>query len=140
MILYVSGPMRGYPSFNFPVFDHAAHVLSEDHHTVFNPVEHDRMLYPDIESWEGFVTGDTALCPKFNLPTSLAWDFQSILRSDGIVLLKGWESSSGARAERFVAEVVGKQVWIINLYGTMRYWLELDNPGRMEYPRLGDQR
>lgn len=138
MKLYISGPMRGYPNFNFPLFDHAQRLLEAAGHTCYNPAEHDRETYPDIEEWEGFASGDTGKCPQFNLPTSLAWDFASILKADGIVLLPGWERSSGAKAERFVAEAVGKTVFEIRMDGQrrMRWWLDVTEAPRMAYPQL----
>ena len=136
MKVYLSGPMRGYPNFNFPAFDDAAERLATLGIQVFNPAAHDRQIYPDIEQWDGFATGDPAQCPQFNLPQSLAWDFQMILDSDAIVLLPGWAQSSGARAERFVAECVGKAVlyYVPNFVGT--YYLELDPEASMAYPTV----
>lgn len=137
MKLYVSGPMRGYPKFNFPTFDLAEQILKLDNHEVFNPAAHDRELYPDIESWAGFESGDPAQCPAFNLPASLAWDFKAIAECDGIVLLGGWEKSSGARAERFVAEVTGKKVFFFSARAEGRGAILLqDLDTRMEYPAI----
>lgn len=113
MRIYLSGPMRGYPSFNFPFFDKVGAALQRQGYRVSNPAAHDRLIYPDIESWPGFETGDPEQCPQFNLPNSLIWDFQAILDVDGIAMLPGWERSNGARAERFVAEAVGKQTWLV---------------------------
>ena len=39
MNIYVAGPMRGYPEFNFPSFHAAAAQLRAAGHTVFNPAE-----------------------------------------------------------------------------------------------------
>lgn len=138
MTLYISGPMRGYPAFNFPLFHHVQRLLEAAGHTCYNPAEHDEEIYPDIEQWEGFASGDTAQCPRFNLPASLAWDFQSILHADGIVLLPGWKNSSGAKAERFVAECVGKAVFEIELAGKhgARWWLSPPAPPCMAYPQI----
>ncbi len=134
MKFYISGPMRNHPSFNFPAFDRAQELLEANGHTCFNPAAHDRTIYPDIESWDGFASGDTALCPKFDLPSSLAWDFASILEADAIVLLPGWEASSGAKAERFVAEAVGKLVLLYKKGVSGAYYLEADSVHRMAYP------
>lgn len=136
MKLYISGPMRNHPSFNFPAFDHAQKLLEDGGHLCYNPAAHDRETYPDIEQWEGFETGDTEKCPQFDLPTSLSWDFASILDADAIVLLPGWESSSGAKAERFVAEAVGKLVLLLKCWGEKNYYLEADPVHRMAYPTI----
>ncbi len=42
MNLYLAGPMRGIPGFNFPKFDEVAATLRFIGHTVFSPAEHDR--------------------------------------------------------------------------------------------------
>lgn len=145
MILYVSGPMRGYPNFNFPAFDAATAVLRDMGHEVHNPAEHDRGLYPDIESWPGFSSGDVVQCPAFNLSGSLAWDFQRILDSHGIVMLPGWEKSSGAKAERFLAECVGRYVFTIERgqqeddMQSGRPYLLLDDRQMIQWPQLKEE-
>lgn len=111
MILYLSGPMRGHLSFNFPTFDAVAKSLRSQGFGVLSPAEHDRETYPDIEQWEGFESGSEEQCPQFVLSNSLAWDFQAITDSDGIALMPGWEGSRGSRAERFVAECIGKPIY-----------------------------
>ncbi len=114
MILYLSGPMRGYPNFNFPRFFEVAEALRRQGHMILNPAEHDCQVYPDIMEWPGFAAGNTDECPAFNLPDSLAWDFKTIVCDvEGIALLPGWERSSGAKAERFVAEATGRSVWLV---------------------------
>lgn len=136
MILYLSGPMRGHPSFNFPLFDSVAKSLRSQGYGVMNPAAHDRDLYANIEEWPGFETGDPEQCPQFNLPKSLAWDFQTILDCDGIALLPGWERSSGARAERFVAECVGKEVWRVFRHEEGDYYVILHQVQMMDFPQL----
>jgi len=112
MRVYISGPMRGFPQFNFPRFDAVAQLLRNSGVVVFNPSENDQCEYPDIDKWPGFAQGDTNTCPKFDLQKSLRWDFARILESNGIVMLPGWQHSVGAQAERYVAEVTGKDVYI----------------------------
>lgn len=109
---YVSGPMRGYPCFNFDAFDSLAAQLEADGYDVINPAQHDREVYPDIEKWEGFATGDVDACPEFNLHEALAWDLTQVAACDELVLLPGWEESSGAKHERYVAEVCNKSIWL----------------------------
>lgn len=98
---YVAGPMRGYHHFNFPAFAEAAEQLRKWGYIVLSPAERDiaEGFDPTLNSLDGF-----------NVEEALAADFQMILQSDVIVLLPGWEKSRGARAERFVAEMVGKNV------------------------------
>lgn len=136
MKVYLSGPMRGHAYFNFPLFDEVAERLRKLGMTVRNPAQHDRDIYPDIEQWDGFETGDPERCPKFNLPQSLAWDFAMILDSDAIVLLPGWEKSSGATAERFVAECIGVAVLYYVPLSDDTFYLEYDSTHMMQYPRV----
>lgn len=135
-VVYLSGPMRGYRSFNFPLFDVAAKLLRKAGIDVRNPTEHDREIYPDIEQWEGFATGDTTKCPKFILPESLRWDFGAILEADGIILLPGWRESSGAKAELFVAEATGKMVWEFELLSGERFTIRPIGAVQMGYPEV----
>ena len=138
MILYLSGPMRGRPSFNFPTFDAVAKSLRSQGYAILSPAEHDRELYPDIEHWPGFASGSEAECPKFALPSSLAWDFQAITDSDGIALMDGWDESRGSRAERFVAECVGKPVFRVVPVDAGGYTLIRDSRIVMLCPEIAD--
>lgn len=104
--------MTGIARFNFPLFDEVAADLRAEGWYVLNPAEHDRAVYPDIETWPGFETGDSQACPQFDRAAALAWDARAITASRAIVLLPGWEGSAGARFERLVAEQTGKYVWL----------------------------
>lgn len=135
MTVYLSGPMRGYPYFNFPKFDAAAKDLRTLGVVVMNPADHDRSIYPNIEDWPGFETGDPKKCPDFNLPNSLQWDFAAILDADAIVMLEGWNWSAGAKAERFVAESIGTPVMLYR--GNAKWFsLRLDPKARMTGPNV----
>lgn len=115
MRLYVAGPMRDYPEFNFPLFDSVSAELRAQGHTVMNPAEHDRAAYKGIEQWPGYASGDITLCPEFNFHDAMRWDLSKVLQCDGIVLLPNWEHSSGARTERFTAEQTGRRVFLADL-------------------------
>lgn len=132
--------MRGYRNFNFPAFDEVARALRHAGHEVFNPAQHDCEVYPNIREWPGFASGDTTLCPEFNLPMSLRWDFARIMDADAIAMLPGWTRSSGAKAERFIAEAVGLPVYDVMLYNDGHVRLALDaEQQRMGYPTLKEQ-
>ena len=102
--IYIAGPMRGIPLWNFPAFDRAAAALRLQGWTVFNPAEHDRDEgldendYPKLPAW-------------FTLEKALQWDFARIIEAGNICLLDGWEESSGAAKELRVAEDIGAKVW-----------------------------
>jgi hypothetical protein len=90
--IYLSGPMTGYPDFNYPSFDLAAATLREMGYQVFNPAE------------------------QFGRDQSLEWeqymrlDIGAILECDEVCVLDGWEQSVGARLEVAVALSIGLPV------------------------------
>lgn len=105
--IYVAGPMRGLPDYNFPQFDAAAQALKDEGWSVINPADTDRN------------EGGTDTCPhEFDPNTSyedrefmrvaMARDISAICnRCTAIYMLKGWERSSGAKAEHAVAQAIG---------------------------------
>lgn len=110
MKIYVAGPMRGIPEFNFPAFNEATAVLRTKGHTVFNPAERDNERHgTDIS--KGNATGDESVAAKehgFDLREALAEDLDWICRNaDAIALLPGWRDSKGANAELAVAKALG---------------------------------
>ena len=111
MKIYLAGPMRGYPNFNFPAFDKAADLLRRQGFTVFSPAEHDRTKHPDIENNP---TGDEEIAASqtgFSLREALAADTNYICKTaDAIALLPGWEESRGVAAELALAKALGHTV------------------------------
>lgn len=115
MKLYLAGPMRGIPYFNFPAFFQAAKDLRANGHFVFNPAERDQAKYGD-EVWKASPTGnlDDVKHLNFSLREALAADTQFIcLEAEGIALLPGHERSSGARAELALANALGLQTIVL---------------------------
>ena len=116
MRIYLAGPMRGIPYFNFPMFDRAAAALRGEGHTVFSPADHDReMNGQEIE--DANPEGDEDLAGKRNgfsihkaLKADLAWICQ---HADAVALLPGWEKSTGARAEHATAVALGITIIIL---------------------------
>lgn len=105
MKVYVAGPMRGVPSFNFPAFDHATAILRGQGYEVVSPAEHDR----DTGFDPAGLTGDEDLSTLgFDLAEALMWDLTEVAACDGVFLLPGWEHSSGARAELALAAALGR--------------------------------
>jgi hypothetical protein len=116
MKVYVAGPMRGIPEFNFPAFHTATAKLREQGHHVFNPAEKDNERHgKDISK------GNEAGCEKiaaeqhgFNLREALGHDLQFICaEADAIALLPGWENSKGAKAEHATALALGLEVIVL---------------------------
>lgn len=113
MKIYVAGPMRGIPEFNFPAFNTAAALLRSQGHLVFNPAERDNERHgKDISI--GNITGCEVTAAKehgFSLREALADDTKFIcLEADAIALLPGWENSKGAKAELALSEALGHKV------------------------------
>jgi hypothetical protein len=116
MKIYVAGPMRGIPEFNFPAFNAAAAALRALGHWVFNPAERDNETHgTDIS--KGNLTGDEAQATKdhgFNLRDALGDDLAFICKhADAIALLPGWERSKGANAEKATAEALGLELMFL---------------------------
>lgn len=96
--IYIAGPMKGLPLFNFPAFDAAETSLRVQGWDVINPAELDREVGfdPAIGSTEADVT------PTF-LEGAMRRDVEAIMRADAIAMLPGWEKSTGAKAEMHLA-------------------------------------
>ena len=116
MRVYLAGPMTGIPAFNYPAFNAAAARLRRAGHYVFNPAEHDTAVYgTDISA--GNETGcvrqaanDHGFCRRTALRDDLAWICD---HAEAVALLPGWERSSGARAEKALADALGLPVMIL---------------------------
>lgn len=100
--IYIAGPMRGYPQFNFPAFDRAAALGRSLGWDVISPAEMDR---------EHGIDENTAPSVDVN-GGEPAWVRVFILRDvnilintlkaeagDAIAVLPGWEKSVGAVGE-----------------------------------------
>ncbi len=96
MNLYLAGPMRGLPAFNFPAFLAAAKRLRSYGHTVWNPAERDLA--------DGFD-------PVHHEPESflhyMQHDLPQVMRAEAVAVLPGWRNSKGARLEVMVATECG---------------------------------
>lgn len=88
-MIYLSGPMTGYPDFNYPAFRKAASVFRMNGLEVFDPSE--------------CFDGDQTLSKE----TYMREDITAVLKATLVVTLDGWEQSSGARLEVEVAKAIG---------------------------------
>jgi hypothetical protein len=108
--VYLAGPMRGIPEFNFPAFHRAAAELRTLGHAVFNPAERDNEKHgTDIS--RGNASGDESQAARehgFSLREALGADLAYICEhADAIALLPGWERSKGVAAELATARALG---------------------------------
>lgn len=109
MKIYLAGPMRGIPNFNFPAFDFAAEKLREEGHEVFSPADNDRKEIGE-ESLINERGDENELAAKtgYTIRKALATDLRWICNhADAVALLRGWRNSSGATAEAATANALG---------------------------------
>lgn len=117
MKIYLAGPMRGIPEFNFPAFHAATKRLRADGHTVFNPAENDEKTHGTGFS-KSNKTGDLAEATSkgFSIRQALGDDLAWICaEADAVYLLPGWSKSRGAIAERATALALGLLVYYISI-------------------------
>lgn len=96
--VYISGPMRGYPELNFPLFRSVTERFRAAGHTVVSPVE--------IGERDNLTLG-----PNRGGASYLKADLVEVLDCDAMVLLPGWEKSVGARCEAAVGVSLGFQFY-----------------------------
>lgn len=107
--IYIAGPMRGIPFYNFPEFDRAAEKLFNEGWDPVNPAELDRELGYHPEDMP--VNFDWNSIPEgFPLKAIVAKDIDALTECDAIYMLAGWEKSKGAKAEVAVAMWLGLEV------------------------------
>jgi len=109
MKIYLAGPMRHIPYYNFPAFDRVAEKLREEGHEVVSPADMDRetgfdaMNLPEDSDWG-------AIPDHFSLEKCIDRDLEKVKWCDAIYILPGWKNSTGALAEYHVAKWWGKRV------------------------------
>jgi hypothetical protein len=103
---YVAGPMSGHADLNRPAFEKARTFIEERDPKATAIIPHE---IPPIEH------GDDPCPPTHTAQTTgghgaacyLRADLLTLLESDRIYVLRGWETSVGARAEVQTAVVAG---------------------------------
>lgn len=91
--IYLSGPMTGYPEFNYPHFNRVAGELRKMGHEVYNPAEF-KYDEPTFPARKAFAEYSAYICNE----------------ADTIVLLTGWEKSLGVSAELALAKNCGLEI------------------------------
>ena len=104
--VYLAGPMRGIPEFNFPAFHDWATYLRARGYEVFSPAEKGCEIEvtndPDLQNSIAFRR------KVFALDTAYICE-----HADIIALMPDWHISLGARAEYALAKAIGLQVMIL---------------------------
>jgi len=104
---YVSGPMRGLPDFNFPAFDDASERGRRLGYTIISPADMDRANGVDENTDPVEAESEIRVFVELDVGVLLHLKPE---HGDGIALLPGWERSTGALAELFVARWLGLRV------------------------------
>lgn len=127
---YIAGPMTNRPHFNFPTFDAVAAMLRRwTDWTVHNPHEHDQEAYPGIDEAAATLVGDVVAIADevgFSFTDAMRWDLVHVAESENLVLLPEWETSTGAKAERFVGELTGSTIWLAHQLTNGEWTIALD--------------
>jgi hypothetical protein len=117
--IYLGGPMRGLPDFNFPAFHRAAAALRNNpDYIVCNPAEHDEFTYGK----ELFQGNGNERAGEFDIRAALGYDCNWICKNADIVaLLPGWLDSIGAMAEYRLAVALQLEVWLLHVNGEIMW-------------------
>ena len=109
MKIYLAGPMRGIPDYNFPMFDMAASNLRAKGYTVFSPADNDRekgyVGKPEEEIMRDCIMDDLTYIAR---------------EAEAFALLPGWEASKGVAAEVALAIFLGLTLIVLTedmIYG-----------------------
>jgi len=110
--VYIAGPMKGIPLFNFPEFDFTAEHIEEDWDNceAVNPAQIDRdngfdpTSLPDDYDWN-------IIPPSAGTREEIMRrDINALLTCQAIYMLPGWENSAGAKAELHLARWAGLEI------------------------------
>jgi hypothetical protein len=134
--IYIACSMKGHDDFNFPLFFQAEEFLSSQGYDPVNPARLDceagfpleRLKQLNEAEFKEFLNGATKR------------DLDALQGCDGIVMLPGWESSKGARAEKAVAEWMHRRVGYLNKdagdgEGAGDWWLEWEGEKQNAAPQ-----
>ena len=111
MKIYLAGPMRGIPQFNFPMFNYFAKKLRAEGHKVFNPAERDIKKFGN--KIQKNPQGSLQVAEKigFSLRDALGDDTKWLCKhADAVALMPGWRDSKGACAEKALAKALGLKI------------------------------
>lgn len=101
---YIAGPMRGLPELNFPAFDKARDYAKSRGWEPISPADMDRNSGIKEDYQNTFRPEETRSFVERDMDALLSLRAE---HGDAIALLPGWEKSTGATAEFFVAKWLG---------------------------------
>ena len=123
MVVYLSGPMRGIPGYNFPAFDEAEARWKAAGHHVLSPAQTCRALgyAKAAESHNESVAIE-------HLKHVMQVDIACIYAADAIALLPGWENSMGCTVELSLAQFLGLKIYCATTEVEMNKFDALSKP------------
>ena len=95
--IYIAGPMSGLPNDNHEAFHYAESLLIARGYAVINPAHNnigDTSGMTELEIWRAY----------------MRISVMQVAASDEVYMLKGWERSSGAQIEYYLATHLGLDV------------------------------
>ncbi len=101
MKVYLAGPMRGLPDWNFPAFEEARNRWRSRGHQVFCPAA----IFSTL-GYETHTGEDRGHCLQ-----AIQIDLACIYAAEAIALLPGWEKSRGATVEVSVAQFLSLPIY-----------------------------
>lgn len=94
-VIYIAGPMKGLPEFNYPAFNEAERLLREKgYDKILNPVNHANGV-------------GTNLPYAFYIRESI----KDVLQADAVCVLPNWEKSTGAKLEVHIGTTLGLPIY-----------------------------
>jgi nucleoside 2-deoxyribosyltransferase len=112
MRVYVCGQMRGYPKYNFPLFDKVAKICKKQGFDPVSPADLDRQAgTKDEDLPENGADCDNIVASAGTQLEIIKRDLEALLDCDAICLLPNWDRSTGAIAELSVAEWAGLTIY-----------------------------
>ena len=134
MRVYIAGPMRGRPQFNFPAFDAARDRLLAAGHEPLNQADRDReLLCPWVNAGETHFNDDVMRWVK----TYFHLDVRDVLRCDAVAVLPGWQDSRLGKAEIYLAIEFGKQILDATTLEPITADVTITGRERFRHPLIG---
>ena len=106
MRVFIAGPMRGRPQYNFPAFYAAEETIAAAGHAVVNPARMD-----DEDGFDrDYEYGDDEMAEMIRSFASR--NAAKLAQCDAIALLPDWDESEGAKLDLAFAQYLGlKVIW-----------------------------
>ncbi len=112
MLVYIAGPMKGIPLFNFPAFDAAEKRINADlpDTVAVSPAQIDRKHGFDPATLPADYDWNVIPASAGTREEIMRRDIDAILACHAIYMLPGWENSAGAKAELHLARWAGHMI------------------------------